>query len=241
MKTYIEKAVKEHLPKPIESYPKGWGVNPCSKSLMSDYEAALSKGDVLTGAEAERYGTLVGVLQFAAANRPDVAFAIGVGGRCRTFPTAAMLEHMERVLVYLGRTADLSINYSADHPDARRLIGRSDSSWEVRRSTTGYCIFLAGAVVAHVSRRQHAIAVSSTEAEMMAVADLALELLYVREVLSHLGHVFTEDDLEVGTKHPEAHRQIHAAGDIVHGRTEVGVDNSGAYDLCHRATMGKNS
>ena len=27
----------------------------------------------------------------------------------------------------------------------------------------------------------------------------------------------------------------------MHGKTEIGVDNTGAYDLCHRATMGKNS
>ena len=76
---------------------------------------------------------------------------------------------------------------------------------------------------------------------MMAIADLALELLYVRDVLTHMGHEFKDEDLEVGTKKPEAHRLIHAVGDIMHGPTEVGVDNSGAYNLCHRTTMGKNS
>ena len=64
--------------------------------------------------------------------------------------------------------------------------------------------------------------------------------MYVRDVLSDLGHSFT-DELEVSTKDPEAHRLIHAVGDIVHGPTEVGVDNSGAYSLCQRATNGKNS
>ena len=208
---------------------------------MKDYEAALDKVDLLQGKDAEEYGTLVGVLQFAAAFRLDVSFAIGIGGRCRTFPTAAMKEHMERVLVYLGRTANLSINYVGGNPDSTKLCGRSDSSWEVRRSTTGFIISLAGACVAHGSHRQHAIAMSSTESEMMAIADLALELLYVRDVLSGMGHEFRTEDLEVSTKSPEAHRLIHAIGDIVHGPVEVGVDNSGAFDLCHRTTMGKNS
>ena len=76
---------------------------------------------------------------------------------------------------------------------------------------------------------------------MMAVADLALELLYVRDVLGRLGHVFSENDVEVGTRRPEAHRLIHAVGEIFHGPTEVGVDNSGAYNLCQRVTTGKNS
>jgi hypothetical protein len=37
------------------------------------------------------------------------------------------------------------------------------------------------------------------------------------------------------------HRLIHAVGELVHGPIEVGVDNKGAYDLCHRTTTGKNS
>ena len=94
----------------------------------------------------------------------DVAFPVGVGGRCRTFPTTKMLQHMERVLVYLARTADLAIHYRAEQTGAKTLVsGVSDSDWYVRRSTTGYVITLAGGCVAHGSRRQHCIAMSSTD------------------------------------------------------------------------------
>ena len=67
-------------------------------------------------------------------------------------------------------------------------------------------------------------------------AALALELLYVKDVLSHLGHVFESDGVEVGTNDPEAHRLIHGIGDIVHGAIEVGVDNSGAYSAIASAS-----
>ena len=63
----------------------------------------------------------------------------------------------------------------------------------------------------------------------------------MRDVLAQLGFVFTDKDQEVVTKSPEAHRLVHAVGDIVHGPIDVGVDNSGAYNLCHRTTVGKNS
>jgi hypothetical protein len=242
LRTYIERQAKEHLPKPLDSYPVSWGNNPCSKQLLVDYEAALNKTEVLTGTEAERFGTLVGVLQFATLYRCDVSYPVGVGGRCRTLPTARMMEHMERVLVYLGRTASLATNYVATHPDSRCLRGRSDSDWSVRRSTTGYVITLAMGAVAHGSRRQHCIAMSSTEAEMMALAELALELLYVRDVLGHIGFQFEGGSVpEAVTSDPEAHRLIHAVGELVHGPIEIGVDNKGAYDLCHRTTTGKNS
>ena len=39
----------------------------------------------------------------------------------------------------------------------------------------------------------------------------------------------------------EAHRLIHAVGDIVHGPIEVGVDNSGAYNLVQRKTVARHS
>ena len=45
----------------------------------------------------------------------------------------------------------------------------------------------------------------------------------------------------VGTKDAEAHRMVHAVGDLVHGPTVVGTDNTGAFNLCQRATIGKNS
>ena len=78
----------------LSDYPKAWARNPCDKNLMKDYEEALKREDenLLNGEEAERYGTLVGVLQFACSFRPDVSFPVGVGGRCRTFPTAAMMK-----------------------------------------------------------------------------------------------------------------------------------------------------
>ena len=154
-----------------------------------------------------------------------------------------MLQHMERVLVYLARTADLAIHYRAEQTGAKTLVsGVSDSDWYVRRSTTGYVITLAGGCVAHGSRRQHCIAMSSTEAERMGLAELALEMLYVRDVLGDLGFVFAgPEDQEVATRDPEAHRLLHAVGDIAHGPIEVGVDNSGAYNLVQRKTVARHS
>ena len=75
----------------------------------------------------------------------------------------------------------------------------------------------------------------------MGLAELALEMLYVRDVLAHIGFVFSPDDQSVATKDPEAHRLVHAVRDFVHGPIEVGVDNSGAFNLVHRTTVGKNS
>ena len=67
-----------------------------------------------------------------------------------------------------------------------------------------------------VSRRQHCITMSSCEAELVALADLAIELLHVVGVVNFLGHE-TPDAIPVHT------------------------DSKAAYDLCHRFTSAQNS
>ena len=57
---------------------------------------------------------------------------------------------------------------------------------------------------------------SSCEAELVALADLAIELIYIRQLAEFIGY-----------KHE--------------GPVEVSTDNKGAYDLCHRFTSAANS
>jgi acetyl/propionyl-CoA carboxylase alpha subunit len=148
---------------------------------------------------------------------------------------------MERVLVYLARTSHFAIVYSGKGEDARKLKVRADSDWSVDRSTTGYYISLAGATIAHGSKRQHCVAMSSTEAEMMALADAAMELMYVTQVLTLIGFEFEEIDLDVSK--PETHELFHKVWADVphHDPIEVETDNKGAHDLCHRHTTGPSS
>ena len=68
---------------------------------------------------------------------------------------------------------------------------------------------------------------SSTEAELMGLAELALELLYIRSILTELGHRFVEEPLAEVATH-DVMKRVTKMFDIVHGATDVGTDNSGA-------------
>ena len=57
---------------------------------------------------------------------------------------------------------------------------------------------------------------STTEAELVALADCAIELIAIKGVLESLGYVCD-------------------------GAISVGTDNKGAYDLCHRYTSAQHS
>jgi hypothetical protein len=59
---------------------------------------------------------------------------------------------------------------------------------ETRRSTTGYCIFLADAIVSWSSRRQKVVALSSTEAEYIAMTEVAKQIEWLHNLFSEIGH-----------------------------------------------------
>ena len=100
--------------------------------------------------------------------------------------------------------------------DADVLRAYADSNWSETRSTTGFCIMLAGGAIAHSSKRQHCITLSSCEAELIALCDTAVELIYIIGLVEFIGHKVT-------------------------GSVEVSTDNKGAYDLCHRFTSAQHS
>ena len=119
-------------------------------------------------------------------------------------------------MTYMAQTADLEMTIDGDAPDADTLVAESDSDWSIGHSTTGFVLILAGIAIVYSSKRQPCIALSSTEAEIIAASACACEVIFVRTLLSEMG------------LHQEA-------------PTTLRVDNSGAVELsrdrksCHRS------
>ena len=81
------------------------------------------------------------------------------------------------------------------------LTGMTDSDWAVIRSTSGFAFFLAGAIIAYMSKKQATIAMSSTEAEIMAASQAGLEAVYLRSLLADMGYELPKPtDLYVDNK-----------------------------------------
>jgi len=102
-----------------------------------------------------------------------------------TFPTSEALAAAHRCLNYFVRTPTRGITFDGSHGSA--LSAYVDSDWSVSHSTTGFVILLAGAPISYSSKRQQCIALSSTEAEIMAASQAATEIAYLREIVRDLG------------------------------------------------------
>lgn len=133
----------------------------------------------------------MGAIGWGCMTRPDLAYFYSVLGRHNARWATRHWLAAKRVLRYIKRTVDLSIHYGPTESlpvgeDSRQFY--SDADWagckETRKSTTGYVFLLAGGAVCWKSTRQMAVALSSTEAEYMALGDAVRHAIWWRRLLS---------------------------------------------------------
>ena len=184
---YIEKLVATHLPDGVPSSGRT-ARTPCDDDLTrhsSDSLAARANGVPPEPETHKAYMSLVGALLYCATNtRPDVAYAVGILCRSMSCPTAELLADARRVLHYLHRTRTIGLTYECDQLDLR---GFSDSDWGVKHSTTGYVFLFNGAAIAWGSKKQISVALSSCEAELMALSEAAKEACYLSTYAEEVG------------------------------------------------------
>ena len=75
-------------------------------------------------------------------------------------------------------------------PPQMQVISYSDADWagdiNTQRSTTGYVVMMNNGAVAWRSKRQVTVALSTMEAEYMAITEAAKELKWMRQLLAEL-------------------------------------------------------
>ena len=87
----------------------------------------------------------------------------------------------------------------------KKLEGYADADWWPR-SYTGYIFLLGGSALSLEARKQRTVALSSTEAEYMALWEGAKQVIYLRCFLQQLGVEPSQVLLYDGN---------HGAGDLV--------------------------
>ena len=88
---------------------------------------------------------------------------------------------MKRALRYIKGTLDVGLEFNASNHTAANVTGFTDADWAgdltERKSTSGYLFTVCGGLVSWRSKRQAIVALSSTEAEYIALSLAAQELV----------------------------------------------------------------
>ena len=135
------------------------------------------------------YLKLIGELIYLSVNTcPDIAYIVNSLAQFNAEPTPRHLAAGKRVLRYLAGTINLRLQYGVEAENLE-LHAYADASWANkigRRSVSGYAWFYAGGLILHASKKQVTVALSSTEAEYMAVMHVIQEGLWLKSLFAEL-------------------------------------------------------
>ena len=158
-------------------------------STPADCNVKLVNNDhVSKPTEQVEYQSMVGSLLYVAmGTRPDIAQAVGAVSKFCSNPTEAHKTAVKRIFRYLKKTINLALKYCKDE---KQVTGFSDADWggdlDDRRSTTGNMCFLAGGAISWVSKKQAVVALSTSEAEYVALSLTAQEAAWLQKLFTDL-------------------------------------------------------
>ena len=170
--------------------------------------------------------------------RPDITFAVSNVAKYSSKPTKEHWIAVKRILRYLKGSHNFGLLYRKSDCDTSKCIGFSDSDWagdlDDRRSTSGYIFQVGGTAVSWKSRKQSCVALSTAEAEYIALSQAAQEAIWLKQLNTDLKVESSEpttiyEDNQAAiclSKNPQGHGKskhidikYHYIRDQVHNRT----------------------
>nr|GEU79333.1 retrovirus-related Pol polyprotein from transposon TNT 1-94 [Tanacetum cinerariifolium] len=141
-----------------------------------------------------RFRSIVGSLMYLTASRPDLVFAVCMCARYHASPTKKHLEALKRVFWYLRETINWGLWYPKDTAMALTAYADADHAGcqYTQRSTSESAQFLSDKLVSWSSKKQKSIAISTTEAEYIAMSGCCAQILWMRSQLTDYGFVFNK-------------------------------------------------
>lgn len=189
----------------------------------------MEPGIILQKSQAEinverqqKYQQAIGSLMYLMVQtRPDIAYAVSTLAQFSSNPNDVHWYAVKRIFRYLKGTLDLGIEYSGNAKQASELIGFSDADYagdrDTRRSTSAFVFMLSGGPITWTSKKQTSVALSTCEAEYMAMSKASTEAMWLRKLLH-------ETDFSTPSSPPQTNLDIEV-------KPVLYADNQGAIAL----------
>ena len=131
--------------------------------------------------------------------RPDLAYSVRVLSRFAHNFSEMHCNLVKRIFKYVKRTLNTDFNFRRDSPDD--LTGYSDSDFaglkDKRHSTDDYVFMLTSGAISHSFKQQSVIALSSCEAEYMALTETAKKAIWANRFLHDLGYKKESEPVQI--------------------------------------------
>lgn len=135
------------------------------------------------------YQRLIGCLLYVCVNtRPDIAASVSILAQKVSAPRNQDWNELKRVVRYLKGTLNLKLVLGNNKHTNDPIFGYADANWAEdrsdRKSNSGYIFIVYGAAVSWACRKQSCVALSTTEAEFIALSEACQEVYWLRRLLN---------------------------------------------------------
>jgi hypothetical protein len=160
--------------------------------VSEDVDVSAADQALLLHADKKICQEITGAVMFCMTTcRPDLAHAVNTLSRKMSAPRVCDLRAALRTLRYLNGSRRLGLMFkyeTAKEHDA--LLAFVDADWANdrvdRRSVSGYVILYNGTFVSWYSGLQSVVALSTCEAEYVALTEGCREVVYLRQLMGFL-------------------------------------------------------
>jgi hypothetical protein len=163
----------------------------------------------------KRYRSYVQKLTYLSVwSRPDISYAVGQLSRFGGRAGPSHWEALIHLMGYIKLHPSFKLHYKRGRKGVDPLDGFADSNWNTPLSQLGTIALFNKAPISWKSKRQQSSALSTSEAEYIAVSAAAAEMIYLRRLCKNLN---------LPMKHP----------------TPIGEDNSGCIEWTNYVIGGR--
>nr|GEV23085.1 ribonuclease H-like domain-containing protein [Tanacetum cinerariifolium]GEV87762.1 ribonuclease H-like domain-containing protein [Tanacetum cinerariifolium] len=134
------------------------------------------------------YRSLAGALQYLTFTRPDLSYAVQQVYLYMHDPRDPHFIALKHILFYVRGTLDYGMQLNVSF--TTHLSAYADADWSgcpvIRRSMSGYCVFLGDNILSCYAKHQVTLSRSSAEAEYRGVANIVAETAWIYNLLYEL-------------------------------------------------------
>ncbi|GJY50649.1 hypothetical protein Tco_0441496 [Tanacetum coccineum] len=140
------------------------------KTPMSS-KTKLTRDEDGESVDDTKYRGMIGSLLYLMASRSDIMFSVCLYARFQEAPKTSHIEVVKRIFRYIKGTTHLGLWYPKGTGVETIIYANSDHAGDYvdRKSTSGVCTFMGCCLTSWFSKKQTALAISTTEAEYVSV------------------------------------------------------------------------
>jgi len=138
------------------------------------------------------YRSVVGALSFLSQyTRPDITHSVNMTARFMNAPTLSHMRAAMKIVRYLASTTRFGLNYINNNTQQITINAYCDADWggdkNDSKSTTGYCVYVNANLISWSTKKQQTVALSTAEAELMAVVEVEKETAWTKMMIESMG------------------------------------------------------